>query len=284
MKHFFRLVRLPNLCIIALTLFLLRYQSIVTPHTPILDFIIIVIGTTLIAAAGNIINDILDIEIDTINKPEAVIVGKSIPLSIAWNLYWSFNVIALLIGIFCYATGILLFFIPAIILLFLYSKYWKQQPFIGNLTIALLCAWVVVEFGWLEQTQLSPYWFYVVLSYSGFAFLATLIRELVKDLEDEPGDRAIGCQTLPIVVGTRWTKVIIYGTFGALFIILLLEGQLFYQYQNWLALTYTILSLSCTLAYLFYKAIQSQSTQHYHQLSQYLKFYMLLGLLLLLLA
>ena len=42
-----------------------------------------------------------------------------------------------------------------------------------------------------------------------FAFLLTWIREIVKDMQDQMGDRELECHSMPVVWGETWTKVFV---------------------------------------------------------------------------
>lgn len=278
---FFRLIRWPNIIIIGLTLFILQgqYSQWSMPSTL---FGAMLIGTLCIASAGNVINDIFDLEIDHINKPHKVIVGKSISISQAWNIYFLLNAIALLIGFSANHWGLFLSFIVTIILLYQYSKQWKKMPLIGNLVVASLCAWVVVEFWWIIAVDGNKYWFIILGTYSLFAFLSTLCREIVKDIEDIDGDRQLGCQTLPIQYGITVTKNSLIALMIILLIVLCLELLFLWQQSAISATIYSLTILIPSHLFLIYHSYQAKTSKDYQKLSRHLKWYMLLGLCLLL--
>jgi 4-hydroxybenzoate polyprenyltransferase len=283
MKGLFRLLRVPNLIIIGITLCLLYYNA----KESSLDgfrFLILCVGTMCIAGAGNVINDILDVEIDLINKKSRVVIGTLISVQQAWNLYFFLNLFALVLAAYLRSIDLFLFFLGAIVLLYFYSTLWKRQALIGNLVVAFLCAWVVIEFWWFSQVSLTAYWHGILLAYTGFAFLSTLLRELIKDLEDLEGDRLQGCQTLAIQKGSSFVKKILLVLLAFLFLLLIVEASFFYNNAAYLAFTYLIIALIFPLFYLTNKIYQAKVALDFGRISRLVKAYMLLGLLLLLLV
>ncbi len=249
-----------------------------------LSFGILCFGTILIAAAGNVINDILDVEIDLINKKDRLVIGPFVSVQTAWRLYFCLNIVALVAAIWLQSMDLFLFFLLAVFLLYFYSTLWKRQALIGNLVVAFLCAWVVLEFWWFSATSLTPYWHGILLAYVLFAFLSTLARELVKDLEDLEGDKLQGCQTLAIQKGTAFVKKIILIVLFFLLILLSLEASFFYVYAAYLAFVYLIIGLIFPLFYLMKIVAVAEVVADFGRISRLIKVYMLLGLLLLLLV
>jgi len=279
-----KLIRWENLAIVAVTLLVLRWVFPVAPNLSTGAFVAMLVGTMAIAAAGNIINDIFDYEIDVINKPTAVIINNQISILAAWWGYVGFNLLGIGLAIVFLPTVLLLFFLGAIGLLFLYSYRFKKWPLIGNLTVALLCAWVVVEFWWVAAAGLESETNTLLLGYTFFAFQSTLIRELTKDLEDQEGDQQQDCLTFPLWVGTFWTHLLI--TFLVVVLGVALGGLTFFFFQknDTILAIYTLITLIGTLP--FFLGILFRLPHHnqkYHTLSQYAKMYMLLGLILLIL-
>jgi 4-hydroxybenzoate polyprenyltransferase len=181
-------------------------------------FFTLVFITLLLTACGNVINDILDQEIDRVNKPQRQVVGIQISTQGAnWIFaFFGFLGFMLSVALALYADRVQLLWIypVALIGLYYYSLRLKRWPLVGNIVVAGFCAGVagivwVAEYDSLihlpekplQATQIILTW------YMAFAFLATLYRELIKDMEDMEGDQEIGCRTLPIVLGlqnARW--------------------------------------------------------------------------------
>lgn len=283
MNALFKLIRLPNLIIIGITLGLL-YSNAEKQPLAWFSFLSLCFGTICIAAAGNVINDILDVEIDLINKKNRVVVGQLISVQKAWSLYFFLNIVALGLSVFLRSMDLFLFFSGAIFLLYFYSTSWKRQALIGNLVVAFLCAWVVIEFWWFSNAALTPYWQGILLAYTIFAFLSTLVRELVKDLEDMEGDALQGCQTLAIQKGATFVKKILLILLSFLLILLIAEASFFYVYAAYLAFLYIIIALVFPLFYLMKIVRSATVAADFGRISRLVKAYMLLGLLLLLLV
>ncbi|HSC39845.1 MAG TPA: geranylgeranylglycerol-phosphate geranylgeranyltransferase, partial [Chitinophagaceae bacterium] len=231
-KAFLRLIRWPNLVFIVLTQFLFyycillpTYQTMGMDHALYLSwkaFRLLVASSVLVAAAGYIINDYFDLNIDQVNKPDSIVVQKIIKRR--WAIFWHLGLSAagLVLTLYvCRLTGNWLV-APAnllcVLLLWFYSTTFKRKFLIGNVIIALLTAWVVLvlytsELDLLALTRNAVYRqafnkvFKAAMLYGGFAFVISLIREVVKDMEDIAGDEKYGCRTMPIVWGIPSSKV-----------------------------------------------------------------------------
>lgn len=208
-RGLFRISRPINLLLVAfaqgMTAFFLIETT--TQGLPVLqDFrlYLLIFSTVIITAAGYMINDYYDVKIDYINRPEEVIVGKGIKRRVVIFLHTLLNFTAIGMG-WLVAPRIAVVNFFACFLLWLYSNRLKREPFIGNLTVAFLTALSVYLIAFYYQKNEL-----FVLTYSIFAFFLNLIREIIKDIEDRPGDRKHGCRTLPIVIGFRKTKQVIF--------------------------------------------------------------------------
>jgi 4-hydroxybenzoate polyprenyltransferase len=213
------------------------------PQLPLPLFILLVLSTVLIAAAGNIINDYFDTRIDRVNKPDAVIVGRTVKRRVAMTAHLVLSGLGLLLGlVVAWRTGQFRWaLIPAFAIgaLWTYSTHYKRQLIIGNGLVATLTALVPLTVG-LYEIPLLRTWFatgpvigmpngelyqmeasvqelwYFILIYTAFAFVSTLVRELQKDMADIKGDAQEGCRTIPIVWGMRWAKGLVLFYIGVL--------------------------------------------------------------------
>lgn len=225
MFHFFRLIRLANLLVIALTMCVIQLflrNDHIFENT---YFVWLIISTVLIAAAGNIINDYFDVKADRINKPKRLIIGKYIKRRWAMVLHWSFNSLGLLIALYVgyqlQNIWVPLIAFLSINLLWFYSAYYKRKPLIGNVIVALLIGilpiYVLLFNSTIENYILpnhsniiySRYFIDVVVLVSLLAFALNLMREVVKDIQDVRGDVRLGAQTLPIRYGIKKTKIFV---------------------------------------------------------------------------
>ena len=167
-----------------------------------LNILIAATAAALTAAAGNIINDICDIEIDKINQPQRPLPSEIISSKEAYILYSLFTIISILLSIRLDLSALLIVLFSHL-LLFLYSKYLKQIPLVGNITVAFLTGFVFI-FGGVVVGNPSA-----AILPAIFAFLINLIREIVKDVQDIEGDRQAGLFTFPIKFGVLKSKFII---------------------------------------------------------------------------
>lgn len=298
---FFKLIRWPNLFFIVLTQ-MLFYHCIAQEWKAskgALDLLLylLVAASVCIAAAGYIINDYFDLQIDSINKPEKIFIDKSIKRrwAIVWHLLLS--VLGILISLYIslkIANYIITIGnIATVLLLWFYSTHFKKKLLIGNVLIALLSAWVifVVYFfkgasilsvqGWDDEYH--PFnarrFFKLTVLYAGFAFIVTLVREALKDMEDSIGDAQFNCKTMPIVWGIPATKVYT-GVWIIVCCATLLIVQVYaWQIGWWISAFYSLAFIIIPMIYILKKLRTASSSKDYHQLSTQTKWVMLAGIL-----
>jgi 4-hydroxybenzoate polyprenyltransferase len=165
---------------------------------------LLIFATLLVTAAGYMINDYYDVKVDYINRPKAVVVGKVIKRRVILMLHGIFNFAAIGLG-WVVAPRIAGLIVFAGVLIWWYCNGLKRKPFIGNIAVAFLTSLSIYLVAYYFQKNEL-----LVFTYALFAFFLTLIRELLKDIEDRQGDHLHGSKTLPIVLGFRKTKQVIY--------------------------------------------------------------------------
>ncbi|MEM9849179.1 MAG: geranylgeranylglycerol-phosphate geranylgeranyltransferase [Bacteroidota bacterium] len=298
-----RLVRFPNLLIVAITQYLIydlvffdRYQQFsIHPSLDTWQLCLLVLSTLCIAAGGYIINDVLDYEIDLINKPDRLIIGRIIPIRTAKQLYyWSIALgfaISFYLALVTDNLPLLVLYPIAVALLYFYSRYFKKSFLTGNLIVAFFCAfvagivWVAERDGFTELTiassETAAYLRTILLFYLLFAFISTLFREIIKDIEDIEGDRIGACTTLPIVLGLRRSKIICAAI--ALVLILLLFSLIRVLWVNtyYLAILFAILFIFSPIIYALFKLYAAENSKDFGHISQIAKLIMLTGLIML---
>jgi 4-hydroxybenzoate polyprenyltransferase len=271
---FFKIIRPVNLLIMAFAQLMTAHFLIETDShgTLILEDVhlyLLILSTVLVAASGYMINDYYDVKIDYVNKPEEVVVGKDIKRRTVMFLHSILNLVGIGIGLLLGLKVGFIIFIAAF-LLWLYSNALKRLPFIGNLVVAFLTGLAIYIVGFYYPTNEL-----LVLAYAIFAFFINLIREIIKDIEDRQGDRKHGSKTLPIVLGFRGTKRVIF-LIAAIFILSIvvvtykLSNQLLYYYFG---------SLSLLFFLFLYKIYMADRKSHFTQLSLLSKLLMLTGIL-----
>ena len=256
--------------------------------------IILILATMCIAAAGNIINDIYDVETDFENKPNKLIIGKTITEEAAYNWFLIFNIVG--VGLGFYLSNIVnksaffSLFVITSALLYMYATYLKQTVIFGNIVIAILVGLSVLIVGFFElipsmnhlnrDTQLA--FFKVIFHYSLFAFSINLIREIVKDIEDFKGDSKAGIQTFPVRFGIKKAThfVFILTLILALIVVFYVNETL---YKNLTAVLYFLILIIGPLVYVAIKLLTTETKKDLHQVSNLLKIIMLFGMLSLLL-
>lgn len=303
LQAFLRLIRWQNLVFIVLTQLLFYYcielpayhaQSINNAWflTPVL-FVWLSIASVLIAAAGYIINDYFDLNIDQVNKPDAIVIQKIIKRR--WAIFWHlcFSVMGVVITLYVsWKIGNWVLapvnFACVFVLLF-YSTTFKKKFLIGNVIISLLTAWVVfvLYFSELDLVTITrePLYhtalnkiFKLAVLYGGFAFVISLIREVVKDMEDMQGDEKFGCRTLPIVWGIPASKV--FAGVWLIVLILAVFAMLIYAMMiGWyLAALYALLLIAVPLIKILRDLFNAINTRQFHKISNWIKMVMLTGI------
>ncbi len=292
------LIRWKNLFLIALVQLLIKYALFAPFDVDIMlnwfGFLLLILSTLCIAAAGNIINDIYDVETDMVNKPNKVIVGKQISEKTAYNLFITFNVIGVLIGLYLShlvgRSGFFALFVIISALLYVYASYLKQTLLVGNFVISILVSFSIIIVGLFEllpaitpQNQaIQLMYFKILFDYAVFAFLINLVREIAKDMEDVDGDYKAGMNTLPIAIGRqRASKVLFAMILLPLFAVV--YYIMTYLYKQPIAIGYFLLFLVAPLLYITIKSFSARTKKDYHHISNILKFVMLFGMLSLLL-
>lgn len=293
-----RLIRWPNLLFIALAQILVYlfivYRGVELPFYYAFDSAIkpfnvelfqLIISTVLIAAAGYMINDYFDVRIDAVNKPDRLILSKVISrrAMITWHVVLNLTAILLVMKL-AYENQLRLIAIQffCITALVIYSMSFKRKLFIGNLLVGLLIGLSVLLVGIYEPN-------FRVLSFAGtyakllwlyafFAFLITLIREIVKDAEDMRGDLREGCRTIPIVLGLQKTKQIIYIIY--FFLLGLITAFVFKLFEHkTLLCIYFIVGIIVPSFIILFKVAKAKRTADFANISSYIKWLTLSGIL-----
>lgn len=270
----FRISRPINLLMVAFAQIMTAYFLVGKTNAgiPVLrdyHLYLIILSTVIIAAAGYMINDYYDVKIDYVNRPHEVVVGKAIKRRVVIFLHTVLNFTGIGLGYLVSPKIGLVNFLAAF-LLWLYSNRLKREPFIGNLTVAILTAVTIYMIAiYYQKSEL------LILTYAIFAFFLNLIREIIKDIEDRPGDRKHGCRTLPIVIGFHNTKKVIF-IIALSFICSILIVAVKISSPN---LYYYFGVMGIFFMLFMYRIYNADRKTHFTQLSTFAKILMLVGTL-----
>lgn len=299
---FLRLVRWLNLLFIVLSQALFHYfivQPLFEEHNlqPVLsiaNFCLLSLSSVCIAAAGYIINDYFDLNIDRINKPHKLVVEKVIRRrwAIIWHWILSFAgiVLGFLVGWKTQVFWVGFSNVVCVAALWFYSTTFKKKLLSGNIIISLLSAWVVLVVGFLTHYRLvfdagdypgmqTSRLLRFTFLYAGFAFIISLVREVVKDIEDMEGDRKYGCRTMPIVWGVLVSKVFAATWLVVLLAVLVMLQAYILQFGWWLLCGYSIVFIILPLLYILRNLFKATLTPQFAHLSTWIKVVMLTGIL-----
>lgn len=259
--------------------------------------LLIVSGTVLVAAGGYVINDYFDLKIDRINRPSKVIISNSIDKKSAMRFYQVLTLVGVACGVSAavWLRNSTLAFLFVIIpgLLWFYSASYKRQFLVGNIVVAFCAALVPLTMVFAQhialeatysdliyQTPILKVCYTWVGGFALFAFLTTLLREIVKDMQDEYGDREMECRTLPIKLGIKWTKYVVYS------LIIVIVGLLsFFVFagihfeESSLTERYFVFGIVIPLIFVAYLTYRAHTASDYKQVSNLVKFVMLTGTL-----
>jgi 4-hydroxybenzoate polyprenyltransferase len=283
-----------NLVIIDLTQFLVRYCIIMPAfiteynntgafpsHLSKAEFLLLMFATMAIAAGGYAINDVFDIHIDEINKPGKNVVGKKLTSGAARSAAFILFLIGSVVGITVSiragvpAMGFLLPF--SALSLYLYSSHFKRRLLSGNFIVALLSSLSVLIVALFEPHFYPNIQF--VLIYAAFAFLISMIREIIKDAEDVEGDERSQCKTFPILYGISKTKTLL-SILIALNLAVICFFLVTYFYSNTvISFWYLVGLFAIPFMALGYLVVSAETKKDFHYASVFAKFLMLYGVL-----
>ncbi len=291
-----QLLRWPNLLMIVFIQYLIRFsftEAIGMPY--VLDhwyYALGVLCSVLLAGGGYIVNDLYDLETDTTNKPNRITIGKGVSEDFAWYLYFGSTIGAAICAYFlALHVGLdnLWLLAPlASLLLYFYALDLKKRPVIGNVIVSLLSAmpvFLVAVFDIIpaasdDNAAQVLQGFYVLSAYASFAFWLTLIREIIKDLEDRKGDLLAGYKTLAILIPEKGLKAILAVLIlGAVIPVLWYASDLWQMETQYSAALYLILFVATPMLGLIYLVLKAQEPKAYHRAASFSKLIMLLGIL-----
>jgi len=299
MLNIIRLIRLPNLLIIALTLYCFRYL-VALPYYSIagagfqmdeISFALMVTVTMLIAVAGYLINDHYDREIDKINRPGRPSVSGSLPAASLPAMASLFSIASLagmiLLSIRMSSVIPALVLCTALITVWWYAMHLKKSLLWGNLAVAFMSS-LTLGMAWLFEWMLMVRAATVSVDLNAisliafgitvFAFLLSLIREIIKDLEDLEGDRMFGCRSIPIVKGIRFTIRLVVILSMILFILLLVSQIYLIRHGMPVVAWWLAFAVEIPSGFFLYYLLHATARQDYHRLSSLLKWIMVGGI------
>lgn len=300
-KHLIKLIRPINAVIVIAALTVVRIilseafvQMGLSPQVSDFDYFLLMLVGMFILGGGNVINDILDMEIDHINKPDKSLIPEHVSLRTAWKVYFVLNGFVLIVSAWLAWRYDLLyyFFIPlaTIGLLAVYSRWLKKSYFFGNFTIAFLCACLPVVGFVVEPANIAlikannPLLYtdilYKVLCMIVFSFILVLNRELVKDCQDIMGDRAAGARTIPLVSGEKFSKKLMHFYFIAFVASFVIINTLRLNLNpDPVMATAMWISVAIVVGSYLYTIRRYSGEALYPVMSALIKFYMVLGLI-----
>lgn len=272
-RYYWILLRPVNLGIIVLTmgLFMMHASKWNVQNLRWPDALFVLLAVLFTAAAGYVVNDILDIEEDIINKPEKRIIAKHISIRAGLIFY-----VFLLLGslVFGFLTGLSMGLVCVLIsvLLYFYSSDLKGTTLWGNFLVSLMNGVVVFFSAQGVDEKFNGYF----AEYAFLAFLITMAREVVKDIEDTEGDKAKEYETFPIVYGPRksiWLCMVILTLLNFHMVYLITESKNLYFG------IFTAVFVLLPVFYFYYQLLSAEDKADYTRIQRRLKWLMVTGIL-----
>jgi 4-hydroxybenzoate polyprenyltransferase len=294
--NYLKLIRYQNLLLLAFMQLIFRYGFLKLQNIPLalndFQYVLLVLSTVLIAAAGYVINDIFDQETDYYNRPNTLIIGKSITEKGAYNLYFILNITGVAIGFYLSNLIQKPSFTGAFIIisatLYMYATSLKQMLLVGNIIVALLLSFSVLLIGLFDLLPATydgnraemGIMFSMLIDYAVFAFIINLIREIVKDMEDVEGDYNQGMSTLAIAIGKVKTSRVVMGlAIIATLILLWYINTYLMENALYVAVVYGFIFVVAPMIFFTIKISCAQTKEEFHLLSKVLKWIIFFGIL-----
>ena len=251
-------------------------------------YLLMITSTILIAAAGYICNDYFDVVTDRVNKPDKLYIGLQFTAGKALSAALLFSFLAIILGIWLsvlmqsWLPSILLS--TALIVAWWYALKLKKSLLWGNIAVAgmsagtIAMAWIIENQG--SQVSEEPFRIItgIITAISIFAFLLSLLREIVKDIEDMEGDRLINCKSLPILKGIPFTKMILLLLTSFTFILLIIAQLYLVHFSRIIAVVWILICVEIPLVFFIKSLTAATIKADYHRLSTLLKLIMLGGI------
>ncbi len=260
--------------------FNIDWSNIIWPES-----LLIILTCCLTAAGGYIINDLFDVETDHVNRPNKRILKRDISHKAAIVYYIILTALGQICGYYA-GLGIGLFASAIAVLLYFYSSDLKAMGLPGNSLIAFMSGSVIYIASRGIHEINSAYF----AEYAFLAFLLTMARELVKDAEDVEGDKEQGCETFPILHGTRKTNILSNVILALIVIFLvtaayLLSIEPFFnvkstiEIQSFIYPAFLLLALVPMILKSMWMIGKANNKRDYKKISKWLKMTMLIGLI-----
>ena len=289
---YLKLIRFQNLVVMVLIQYLIRLTLIIPSYGKenVLSefyFALLLFSILLIVGAGYTINDYFDIKVDSENKDEHVIVGRTIKRRIALVIHFILTSVGLILGFYiAYKINQLVISIILIVcayILWVYNLKLKRIFFLANLIVAGLSAVFVTSIATLEiflkyNHNASINNIKTLILIATFAFILSLMNEIIKDLRTVEGDKKYKIRTLPTVWGLLKTKEFLkWLSIITAFIISLIAITKFKT--NLTALSYAFIFIIGPLFLLNVWVYKAQNTMDFERISKLNKFIIFAGIM-----
>ncbi|HRI48237.1 MAG TPA: geranylgeranylglycerol-phosphate geranylgeranyltransferase, partial [Ignavibacteriaceae bacterium] len=236
----------------------------------LINYIIAATAGMLTGAAGNVINDFFDVEIDKINRPDRMIASGKISKTSALKFYLMLIVTALILSLILNVEAFIVVAVASIFIFF-YSSKWKRLPLIGNVVVSSVTGFAFI-YGGIVVGNILPTIFPAL-----FAFMTTLIREIVKDIQDIEGDKARELKTFPISYGEKKSIKLI--NILTLILILMTTFPFFLSLYKIEFLVFVMMIVNPLLVRTVKMLSVAKTSNDFYKVSSLIKIVMILGII-----
>ena len=268
-KNYFLLTRPLNMLIsgLAMVVSAAILDSLDETRTSVL----IVLTVMSYTAAANVINDVLDLEIDKINRPFRPIPSKNLKKGTVLKFSFTLFLIGSILALQLSPSAQFISLVISMPLMIVYSTHLKSKPLIGNIAVSFIIGLSFIFCGAAFE-NIVPMWTPGIL-----AFSLTLIREIIKDIADLEGDRVAKCKTYPIQYGLEATvKLVSILSFTVSLVLLL---PYFNNVYNYWYLIILLIGVELPLIIVVFLLVKNPTILAANQGSKILKFSTIMGLI-----
>jgi len=263
-------IRYLNLLLLSILFWGLMIHQYQRELIPELDHFWLFTAILFTTICGYQINNYYDIPTDKINQKAIDKLSEDFYLK-SYFLHFFFSFLVLFISDLAGQWFLLIMFTH--LALIAYSARIKNWPLLGNIIIAILCSILVIIPEGLNKASFNFEDFNLAkntnMVYVSFCFALTLIREIIKDMEDINGDKAVNGKTLPIILGIKSTKFILgICSVGICYVII---NSLLASPKSWEFVIFFVLVISLVIFFI-YRLIKANEQASFKELSKLIKF------------
>ncbi|QVY64910.1 geranylgeranylglycerol-phosphate geranylgeranyltransferase [Polaribacter sp. Q13] len=231
------------------------------------DLLYIILASICVVAAGYIINNFYDVQVDRINRPLKTGIDNYVKQSVKLKLYFTLNFLGFIFGLLISGRAAL-FFAIYIFAIWFYSHKLKKYPFTG-----LVSATVLTILPFFAVFVYFKNFSKIIFVHAVFLFLVLMVRELLKDLQNMKGAIINDYETFPVFYGEKKTKQLSI----FLLVLTLFPVVILFSYPALSYMRFYFYFALMVLIFLGFYLWNSTETKQYRMMHNVLKILLLIG-------